>query len=348
VNGYALIKLQATLVNELTDLEDVTVHLVVGVPSFAFKDNIDPMSLQDAAVQLSQHFQEGAQTAFAFGNAIMTNQMAAPVDPGAYGHAAGDDGRLGPDVAITGKTEDLYVFTVKHITLKKGERMVVPVAEFLLEYSDIYTLNIPFTPPREMLASVGGAQQAEWARLYQAPKVMHKIRMTNSSKHPLTTAPTLILRDGRVMAQGLMTYAAVGSKVDLEITAAVNVQVKKEEREVKRKPNALSWQSLDYWKAELEGVLTMTSFGDKEIEVEVVRNVLGHADKADHGGKVIMVNTVEDQEYGPAGRGHSRWSPYSWPYWWHQINGIGRIKWKIKLKPGKSLDLTYKWHYFWR
>lgn len=56
---------KATLVNELTDMEDVTVHLVVGVPSFAFKDNIDPISLQEAAAQLSQHFQESAQTAFA-------------------------------------------------------------------------------------------------------------------------------------------------------------------------------------------------------------------------------------------------------------------------------------------
>lgn len=91
-----------------------------------------------------------------------------------------------------------------------------------------------------------------------------------------------------------------------------------------------------------------TSFDDRSIEVEVIRNVLGHPDKADHGGKVTMVNTVEDQKFGPSGGRYSRWNPYSWPYWWHHINGIGRIKWKVKLKPGKPLDLTCKWHYFWR
>ena len=41
----ATISLEATLLNEMTDLDDVTAHLVVGVPSFAFKDTIDPISL---------------------------------------------------------------------------------------------------------------------------------------------------------------------------------------------------------------------------------------------------------------------------------------------------------------
>ena len=36
--GKAAVKLQATLLNELADLEDVSVNLVIGVPTFAFKD----------------------------------------------------------------------------------------------------------------------------------------------------------------------------------------------------------------------------------------------------------------------------------------------------------------------
>lgn len=114
----------------------------------------------------------------------MTNQMAAPVDPDAYGHTAADDGRLGPDVAITGKTEDLYVFTVKHITLKKGERMVVPVTEFHLDYSDTYSLDIPFTPPREMLAGIGGVQQAE------GPASTRRRKSCTRSAPVLTTGPS--------------------------------------------------------------------------------------------------------------------------------------------------------------
>ena len=42
------------------------------------------------------------------------------------------------------------------------------------------------------------------------------------------------------------------------------------------------------------------------------------------------------------------WGWYSWPYWWNHFNGIGRITWKVKLEPGKNVDLGYKWHYYWR
>ena len=57
--GSAVVKLQATLINEMLDLQDTTANLVVGVPSFAMKDTVDPMSLQNTLAGLSQYFQEG-------------------------------------------------------------------------------------------------------------------------------------------------------------------------------------------------------------------------------------------------------------------------------------------------
>ena len=46
-----------------------------------------------------------------------------------------------------GRSEDLFVYTVEHVTLKKGQRMVLPVSEFELGYRDVYTLDIPFAAP---------------------------------------------------------------------------------------------------------------------------------------------------------------------------------------------------------
>ncbi len=54
------------------------------------------------------------------------------------------------------------------------------------------------------------------ARLALAPKVIHKARLTNRSKYPLTTAPALIVQDGQLLGQAMMTYAAVGGQVDVE------------------------------------------------------------------------------------------------------------------------------------
>jgi hypothetical protein len=53
--GKAVLKLQACIINELADLNDIKAHLVVGVPNFAFKEVVDPISFQEAAASLSGH-----------------------------------------------------------------------------------------------------------------------------------------------------------------------------------------------------------------------------------------------------------------------------------------------------
>jgi len=75
---------------------------------------------------------------------IMTQQAAVPVRRNEA--PAGNHGEtldLGPDVAGSGKNEDLYIFTLEHVTLKKGQRMVVPVAEYELKYTRYALLITP-------------------------------------------------------------------------------------------------------------------------------------------------------------------------------------------------------------
>jgi len=79
----------------------------------------------------------------------------------------------------------------------------------------------------------------------------------------------------------------------------------------------------------------------------VTRNVLGNVGKADHEGKASMVNVFEDDDYAPV-ETPAWWSSYSWPDWWSHFNGVGHIHWKIHLDAGKTTDLGYTWHYFWR
>lgn len=347
--GQAVVKLQATVINELADLEDVTANLVIGVPTFEFKDTADPMSLQHTVAQLSQYFRQDAQTAYAFNNAIMT-QQAMPVDNrrGRTSEAAASID-LGPEVAETGQNEDLFVFTLKHITLKRGQRMVVPVGEFTLKYKDVFTVDIPFVPPSEVWRNFDNNRRGELARLFAAPKVMHKIRLFNNSEFPLTTAPALILKDDRILAQGLMTYASPGSDTDLNITTAVDIRLKKSDNETKRTPNAAVWQGDQYGRIDLAGTISLTSFRKDPVEVEVTRSVLGNVDSSDNGGKAEMVNIFEDAPFVEGNGSYPNWwGWFSWPWWWHHFNGVGRIAWTIQLEPQKTTDLAYTWNYYWR
>lgn len=348
--GHAVVKLEATLINELADFEDASINLVVGVPTFAFKDTIDPMALQQNLAALSQYFQtDGRNSPLAsqFSNAIMAQQQMRASDFRAVG-GGGDSGALSPEMADASRSEDLFVFRVPRVTLRRGERMVMLVAEFTLGYKDLFTLELPYAPPPEIRPNLNSEQQRELARLLNSPKVMHKLRLSNDSKYPLTTAPALIVKDGRLLAQGLMTYASPGSTVDLSITTALDFQVKKSEVESKRTPNAIQENGNSYTRIELNGRVTLTSHHPQAAEIEVTRYVLGMGDSADHEGKVEKLNAFEDGEYLPAGDYPFWWGWYGWPSWWSYFNGVSRITWKLPLEPGKDAELGYEWHYFWR
>jgi len=351
--GRAVVRLQATVLNELTDLDNATLQLVIGVPTFYFKDTIDPMALQQTAAKLSQFFQSdtsrsrSSALAYNFSNAMMTQTARM----GDYVSVVEPQPGMGTtDLPESAKNEDLYVFTVRKVTLKKGERAVLPLVEVTVPYQDVFALELPFAPPAAVRQSLNSQQQAELARLFNAPKVQHKARLENRSNYPFTTAPALILREGRVLAQGMMTYTAPGASTDLYITTAVDIQVKKSDVETRRTPNAFTFSDNKFMRVDLKGTIRLTNHRKQDVEVEIVRHALGHIDEADRDGKVEMNNVFESADYLPTGD-HDYpywWHWYNWPSWWHQVNGVGRITWKLKLEPGEPEEVHYTWHYYWR
>lgn len=347
--GKAVIRLQATLLNELTDLDNATVHLVVGVPTFAFKDTVDPISLARTVAQLSQYFQTDASTQYALSNSMMTQvSRATEVRPNRMNPVEPRPADLGPDVDGGTKSEDLFLYTIKGVTLKKGERMVLPVIQSSLEYKDVYVLDIPFVPPPELRRTTNDPNVAEMLKLLHAPKVVHKVRLTNGTGQPLTTAPALILRDGKVVAQGMMTYTARGAAVDLALTTAIDVKVKKTDKESKRTPNAANFDGHSFWRIDVDSSITLSNHKGQAVDVEVVRYVLGNSGTAGEGGKAEMVNLLEEDDYVSHSSRPPWWGYYSWPAWWSHFNGIGKITWNKKLDPGQRLEMPYTWHYYWR
>lgn len=353
--GRAHLRLQATVLNEMIDLEDVTLQLVIGVPTFAFKDSLDPIALQESLTQLSAFFHGGEARGGRRQDALLSNYSNAIMSQVAYmgdARGAGGGGGAGGEVDLPEgtKNEDLFVFTVPHITLRRGERMVLPIAEYSVPYEDVFVLDVAFAPPQEMARNLNSQQQAEMSRLFAAPKVEHKARLMNEGDQPFTTAPALILRQGRVVAQGMMTYTAPGARSDLNLTTAVDVQVKKSDRETGRTPNAYQHSGTSYLRVDLEGTIRLTNHRGKPLRLEVKRHVLGHLDAAGQGGKVAMSNVFESRDHLPTGDysgGGSWWHWVNWPWWWHHVNGLGLVEWELELKPDEAVTLDYTWHYYW-
>jgi hypothetical protein len=343
-NGKARVQLQATLVNELADLENVSANLVVGVPTFVFKETVDPMALQQRVAQLGDYFDAKSASGFALANAIVS-QVGAREDRFRDENDRRNQPDAGPEVEGGEADQDLYVFTVKRVTLKKGERMVLPVAEYELAYRDVYVLELPFAPPMEVRANASDAQQQQLARILGAPHFVHVLRLTNAGQEPLTTAPALIASGDRVLGQGMMSYTAPGGDCDLALTMAVDIKVEKRDKESGRVPNALTLDGSAYLRVDLNGTIAITNRRGEAVDIEVTRSILGLADAAGQAGKAEMVNAYEE---GEAVTRPVWWGWYGWPGWWGAVNGVGQFTWKTKVEAGKKVTLTYKWHYFWR
>jgi hypothetical protein len=235
-----------------------------------------------------------------------------------------------------------YSATIQSIPTQTGEELEA--------YKDVYTLDVPVTPPPEVMRTFDNNRKAEVARLLAAPKTVHKVRLANTTDAPFTTAPALITSNDRVIAQGMMTYTAVGASLDLDVTTAIDVSVKKKDEEVKRTPDAERWNKETFIRIDMAGKIRLTNYAKQAVELEVVRHVLGNVDSADNGGTKEGTNLLEDATYAPAtGFAYPAWYGwYSWPNWWNRFNGVGKVTWSVTVESGKTAELGYAWHYYWR
>lgn len=346
--GAAKIAMQATLVNDLADFEDATVHLVIGVPQFTMKGTIDPIALSataaavNAELRRSAEYRGRSQMLSNFGNNAIMNNPVQMTDTGFNFESYTETDVVGE------KQEDLYVFSLKNVTLKRGERMVVQVATFDCEYEDVYTLALPIVPPRDIRAQIGANLSPEELKNLSTAKIQHKLRLTNKTSAPFTTAPAMIMKGDSVIGQGLMTYTAPGGSSDLMMGLAIDIKAKKRDIEVSRNPNATRIDGDAYSEVSLDGTISLRNLSQKTAKLEIKRHVFGSEFKAEDGGKAEKLSLYDDEFAGDEVDPDSLWRSYSWPAWWNRLNGVGTVTWKIELAPGEAKDLRYSWRFFWR
>jgi len=343
-DGKAHIRLQATIVNELADLQDVKANLVVGVPSFLMQGELSPLALREVGLRLGRYFQPpsrgggGGSSAPYLSNAMMS-QVAMPARE-ARGVEAG-----GPDIGADAGVEDLFVFPLDRLTLKQGECASLRLIETTVGYQDLYAWDIPPAPPRELWRHFGNQQRRQLAEGMLAAKVRHVIEMKNTGKAPWTTGPAMIFKDGVPLAQQLLTYTSVGNTCELPVTVATDVNGSREDAETARTPN-ITINDDRYTRINMKGKLRVKNFKDREIRLRVTRAVFGEVQRASDGGKIRAANAIEEaaagQEYWPG------WWSWNWPWWWAAVNPISEVTWETRVPAGKTVEFEISWEYYRR
>ena len=346
-DGTAEVILRATLVNDLIDLADADVNLVVGVPTFAFKGQTDPIALSVNVEEMLDFASKTSRRERAPA-ALMSNaiQMQARMES--------DVAAAPPAAEVTGgaKSEDLYVYSLSHVTLKRGERMSIEVARQTVEVDHRYAVNLPVLPPADVGGNVrSNAQYTQAARQLSSPTVEHTLRVKNLGDTPLTTAPVLIFESGpdggspQLLAQSLQTYTPPGGTTSVDLGVAVDVAVTFDEEQTGRKVDDLRRGRESYDRVLLAGTVKAVNRRGDSVRVRVRRYVPGTIDAASGEGdrKILAPYSAEARDNGTGGW----WYGYV-PNWYLGLNPISRAEWTIELPAGQAAERTYEWHYFWQ
>jgi hypothetical protein len=279
----AELTLRGTLINEAEDLVHCDVNFVVGVPHFLYTDFLAPVAVGQiirtigTAVAPREVMSQIMNSAAVSSNIQRANQSETDgVDRQAAGGRDVNQvlGNL-PQMEGPGGA-DFTVYTMKGLTVRRGEKAIVTLFVKRIKYSHIYR----WSPPEPL---------------------QHFIVLRNQTDTAWTTGPCLTLNQGSPLAGDLLRYVPQNGNGEIPVTAAINIAQELKESEVDRKlkvyePSHQFWVDL----VTLEGELKLRNFEKTPVTVVIHAPVAGKPLEASDNGE-ITVDTAKLQLLERAG-----------------------------------------------
>ncbi|MGA2091913.1 MAG: hypothetical protein ABSH16_00705 [Sedimentisphaerales bacterium] len=316
----AKLSAKAEIMDEVCDLNDVDVRLVTGFPNLQFADIAGPITMKENLAQFLQSLIRGqSERGQALGvmSNVMVQQQAMAYDRSGM---AGEPVMPAYGAAELGKTaEDLFLYPVEKVRLKKGEVGYFPLFTESAPYQHIYRWEIP-----DYVNPEGGFYDDQ-SRQRREPEqeVWHCIRLDNVMKLPWTTAPAEIIKDGVILGQDMLNYTPVKEKATVKITRAMNVKAEQIELEKDRKRDAGHWYNYNWDLVTVEGKLSVTNYQEKPIALEITKMLSGEVR--------ALVPDAKLEKLAKSLRA---------------VNPNIKLTWSAELGPGEKKDFTYNYEVY--
>jgi hypothetical protein len=330
----ATVSLQAELLNEAEDLDDVPVDLVVGVPNFRFRGTPSPLvleaTLRNALAEAAPNLMGNQGNAFS--NAMYSQRSGEFRGNHAQANEAPQSVVELPSELTAGGAQDLFVYNLPKITLGKGDRAAVPIFTTEVPYRDVYTWDIHLTKQDNDAAPSGSAAKSPLTLAKN--EVWHQILLTNTTNLPWTTGAAMIMERNQPLAQELLTYTPPKGEVRVPVTVSVDTRGSVTEKELSRELNGIQWDGVKYARIDKEIKLNLSNNKPIDVETEITLRVGGKVDTVSHDGDVTLsaFNAADWVQYNshPA------------------VNYSSSVVWRLKLKPGETFEPSVAYHYFTR
>lgn len=321
--------LQGEILNEAEDFVNVPFHVVVGVPNFRFRSVPSPMTLEATMRNLLGQVAPGIMDTSnnRFSNALYS-QRAGEIPS----NRAGDDSaRVAvelPDELIGKGGNDLFVYELAPMTLKRGERAMVPILSTNVPYRDIYSWDIELTHSESYAAT--SAESTSPLRLSEA-KIWRQVELTNNTDIPWTTGAAMIMDGMQPLAQELLTYTSPGGICRLPVTVSVDLRGKVEDTEIKREFNSLKWRGNDYARVNGKIEVELSNNKTQPISVDVRLRFGGKTTQASDDGKISLEAYRAEDWHNHQG---------------NPINNSSEVRWTATIATGEFFEATVNYDFY--
>jgi len=333
--SLATVSLQAELINEAEDLIDVPIDVVVGVPNFRFRDTPSPLVLEakmrnalaSAAPQLM-----GQQVSNQFSNSMYSQRSSESRGGSGMMGREGNEAAIDMPAELSGEnSQDLFVYHLQRLTLKKGERASLPILTTKVRYRDVYTWDIQLKHT-ETFSPSGSTEQSPL--VLSENKVWRQVELINDTRMPWTTGAAMFVEGSQPLAQELLTYTSPGSQCRIPVTVAVDLRGRVEDRETGRKAEKVLWRGHHYTRVDGKIDIELENNKQGAVPVEVRLRFGGKADSATADG-TIRLNSFRNEDWD-----NYRGEP--------AVNNSSQVTWKATVASGECFRPEVNYHFYLR
>ncbi len=307
---------KAVILNDIENMNVDNLFCIVGFPNVSkFASVVDPIisgaDVKTFLDQLNQSESGGGRryphNASIMSNSVMTQQMVQPMySSNNYGP---DDTQSQQDT----NTDDLHLYEFKNVLLQKKERLMLPIFDIEIPFKDVYHCKIN--------ASQFGSIFSGYNETKQFEDVWHSVEFENISNFVWTTAPIVITKgqhEQQFIGQDALTYTLKGSTAFVNLTKALDVRVKLDEKIINTNQKRFTFLSYNYQTDNIEGNIAVMNYKSEEVVVVINISIMGKT--SDYSVKpkkdAVKANDIT-------------------------ANPQHDIQWEVNIKPKQTLEIRY-------
>jgi hypothetical protein len=297
------IEMAAVIRNEMADLDGAEIKLISGFPSVEFANVTSPLSAHTTWTRFFQEIGLGDSSPH---HALMNQRLAANI--------ANFNQDLRPRIDLgaipAGEGVDLHFESIGKRSLLRDEALSMSVGKAKADYERVVEWTVGTSTVARRYAGVAEKHKDE---------IWDVLLFKNPFQFPMTTAPALVVENGRFNGQRTSYWTNVGEEAALKVTKSLSVRAMSREQEDSKINERVVVDDKNYTKIYLKGELTMSNHRKQAIKMHVCHSIRGAIHEIDGTPKTITrEESLED------------------------VNRVHNVVWTVMLNPGEEKRLTYK------